>query len=406
MRDQSAGPVLVRRRSDSNGASDIQDVSDLELDSTNEDMPDEPVYQPFKSDRMNALGISVGRPSIASSSANSTFEGGIAPANSIWLEAGTWCTKVTKRKRKQVKLWLDASSARVCWHSSSPSKSFFVDDITECRIGAASRNARDDVKIPPEEESLWITIVYTVPERSKGRTIKTMHILFKEEIMVHRWNSVLTAVTKGRIEIMNALTAVPEKAEKSMAMAWQSVMTRKDRSTDADGRLSLDDARWLCRMLEVNCTDSAVKTHFKAISHSEDGSLDYEGYKRFVQSFRERKDITHIFRNISFGTDLDMDLPTFLEFLRKEQKVDVNRDRAYWESVFDKYSRPAQNRPTLPDAEHIPVPRVLTTASFQSFMTSSHTLPLAVSKGNPIWTDRSMNISFPAPTTPICWAAR
>lgn len=386
IRDPSAGPTLIRRRSDSNGASDMgQDVSDLDLDSTTEDVIEDTPYPYSSRDRTNGLGISLGKPSLASNNGNNTsvFEGGIAPASSAVLENGTWLTKLTKRSTKRIKLWLDSNSARVCWHSSNPSKSFFIDDVREVRVGAESRNARDDVQIPDDQEGRWVTIVYDVPERSKGRAIKTMHVLMPDDFLLKLWTDALNTVTRERIEIMNALSSSPEKSERSMAMAWRRVMARKGQSNEE--RFSLDDARWLCRKLEINCSDSAVSTHFKAaiVPADEAAGLDFEQYRKFVHSFRNRRDIQTIYRNMMRGTDLDMDLTTFLEFLAIEQAVDVVKERAYWESVFDKYSRPAQNRPTLPDAPPAAPQRVLNTQRFQNFLTSSHSSPLVPLQGEP-----------------------
>lgn len=382
MRDQSAGPVLVRRRSDSNGASDFgQDVSDLDLDSTAEDAEEDSNYTSSTRtsirERQSGLGISVGRPNIP---VNTIFEGGIAPTTSAVLENGTWLTKATKGSTKRIKLWLDTNTARVCWHSTNPSKSFFVDDVRDVRVGIQSRNARDDVQIPEEQEARWVTIVYDVPERSKGRTIKTMHVIMPDDYILKLWTDALSIVSKDRSEIMNALHPSPEKSEKSMTMAWRQVMARKP--ANSGQRVSLDDARWLCRNLEINCTDSAVKTHYKAAASNEAAGLDHEEYRDFVRSFRERKDIQNIYRNIKFGTDLDMDLTTFLEFLRVEQVVDVVKDRTYWENVFDKYSRTAHNRPVLPDAPIVPGQRFLSMQGFQNFLSSSHSAPVLPLRGD------------------------
>lgn len=388
LRDQSAGPLLVRRRSDSNGASDFQDVSDLDLDSNTEDHDD---YPPYIKDRNNALGINVGRPTVAPTSTASTFVGGIAPSSSALLEKGTWVWKLTRRNRKRIQLRLDSSSARVCWHGKKPDKSFFIDDVREMRIGAQSRNARDDIQVGLDQEDLLVSIVYCTPERFKGRIIKTMNILMPDNYILKLWTSALNIVTRERIEFMNALSSNPEKAEKGMAIAWKQHMALKD-SADEE-RLDLKDAMSMCRKLEINCTESAVKTHFKAISRDEHMSLDYNQYKDFIQSFRERKDITHIFKNWQLGTDHDMDLETFFDFMRQEQKVDVDKDRAYWQSVFDKFARPAQNRPSLPDAVPSSLQKVWTIQSFQSFLTSSYTSPIAPLVGEPIL-DRPLNEYF------------
>lgn len=235
-----------------------------------------------------------------------------------------------------------------------------------------------------------MTIVYDVPERSKGRTIKTMHVLMPDDYILKLWTDALNTVTRERIEIMNALSSSPEKSERSMLMAWRQIMARKPAGEEL---FTLDDGRWICRKLEINCSDSAVKTHFKAISGDDDASLEYEQYKRFVQSFRERKDIQHLYRNIKLGTDLDMDQTTFFAFLQNEQMIDVAKERAQWESVFEKYSRPIQGRAAGVIAESTAQPRALNMQGFQNFMTSLHSSPLAPLRGEPAL-DRPLNEYF------------
>lgn len=391
MRDQSAGPVLVRRRSDSNGASDFgQDVSDLDLDSA-PDVPGDVLEEvPSGRGRNNGLGISMGRPSNASS-ALSHFEGGIAPAISAVLEEGTWVTKHTRKKRqKRIKIWLDPDSARVCWHATNPAKSFFIDDVRDIRVGADSRYARDDVQVPDEEENRLISIVYELPERSKGRTIKNMHLSTADPYITRLWATALNKVTRDRVEIMNALSSSTEKSEKSMAMAWRQAMARK--GPDAEQVFTVDDARWLCRKLEINCSDQTVRTHFARTDVEQSGKLDYVGYRDFVDSFKQRKDIQHLYRNVQFGTDLEMEIGTFLNFLRVEQCVDVDKDLGHWETIFDRFARFSTSQSRLPDAEPVTGKR-MNMHGFQNFLTSSYNSPILPRKAD-VTLDRPLNEYF------------
>lgn len=366
----------MRRRSDSNAASDYgQDVSDLELDSTTDDMDDQS-YPPSIRDRNNPLGISVGR----TSNASSNVDGGIAPAMAAILQAGTWVTKHSKQNRKKrIKIWLDPNSARVCWHPTNLAKSFFIDDVREVRVGAESRNARDDAQISDAHEARWMTIVYQPPERSKGRTIKTMHLIMDSEVVLFYWNEALSTVSRERSEIMNALSTSTEKSERGMAMAWRQVMARK--GSNGEDVFTLDDARWLCKKLEINCSTNAVDTHYKNCDPKNLGSLDYPRYKDFVNSFKGRKDIQNLFRNINMGTDLNIDMDGFLRFLKDDQHIDIEKERSYWESVFDKFAKPVKNRAALPDAEKDPNQKALTLQSFQNFLNSSFNAPLISNKG-------------------------
>ena len=385
LREQSAGPVLVRRRSDSNAASEA--MSDLELDSAKDEKMDDSHRPPIR-EHTNGLGISVGRPSNVSSTSER-----MAPAVSAILQAGTWVSKYsTKNKKKRIKIWLDPNSARVCWHPTNPSKSFFIDDVREVRVGAQSRNARDDAQIPEEHESRWVTVVYEPPERSKGRTIKTMHLIMDSKMVVDYWTEALGTVSRERIEIMSALASATEKSERGMAHAWTKTLTRPNRQ-GPDEKFALEDATWLCGKLEINCSTSAVKTHFMRSDTRNEGALNYEQYMDFVNSFKERKDIQNLFTNISYGTDNDVRQEDFFTFLKIDQKLDVEKDRAYWVTVFERFSRPAQSRPTLPDAVVTPGERTMSVQGFQNFLTSGYNAPLIGSKSEPTL-DRPLNEYF------------
>ena len=96
-----------------------------------------------------------------------------------------------------------------------------------------------------------------------------------------------------------------------------------------------------------------LATHFALADFDGVGLLDFAQYQNFVRSFKERKDVQNLYRNINFGTDLDMTLEAFLGFMRDDQGADIEKDRAWWESVFYKFAKPAQNRAALPDARPV-----------------------------------------------------
>jgi phosphatidylinositol phospholipase C, delta len=168
-------------------------------------------------------------------------------------------------------------------------------------------------------------------------------------------------------------------------------MARK--GSAVDDIINLDDAKWLCKKLEINCTASAVETHFKNCLPKNVDRLDYNGYKDLINSFKGRKDIQNLFRNLNMGTDLELELDGFLKFLKDDQHVDVDKERAYWENVFDKFAKPVPNRATLPDSEKDPNRKALTLERFQNFLTSSFNAPLAPSKGD-VSLDRPLNEYF------------
>ena len=390
----------MRRRSDSNGTSDYgQDMSDLELDATAEDL-DEAPYSAPSGHRNNALGIttprsdevSPGRPSDVSSFSNQ-FEGGIAPADSFRLNMGMEVVKLTKKKkRKNVTLWLDPTKARVCWHQTSAAKSFFVDDVISVMVGAKSRNARDDILVADEDERNLLTIIYAVDVNSTFRTKKSMHVLLSSDHEMKLWTNALSDVEKRRVASIQALSTSTEKSEQSMRLLWQQAMGRSGRQPN--DLFTLEDAKKFCRDVEINCNDKTVEKHFDAADPYGSGLLDYAQYRVFVGSFKERKDVQRLFTNIRSGLDSDMDLDDFFRFLKNDQKVDVDKDRKNWTAAFEKYAKVSSNRAVLPDMQHAGDQKLLSLQGFQHFLRSSYNAPVLSTDKAEVNLNRPLNEYF------------
>ena len=387
IRDQSAGPVLVRRRSDSTHASDFAgDMSDLELEPPSEDGAEDNSSSIASIDPMNALGISAGR---KETSSTPSFEGGIAPTISSVLEQGTWLIKVTKKKRKTLKFRLDTSAAKVCWNNSDPTKQFYIDDVREIRVGADARNSREDIQIPADIEGCWITIVYDVPEGNKGRSIKTMHLIAPNEYIVKLWTDALKVVERERIEIMNALSSNSEKSERSMQMAWKAALAR--RSSSIDLKIDFEDARWICRKLEINCSLDAIRMHFNEADRDMVGMLNYSQYMSFVNLFKVRKDIQAVYNALKPADEFEISMDTFFRFLRETQSIDVDKDRPYWEARYEYFCR--TQSPKSMDALAAAAPASMGLSAFRNFLTSSSN-PCLTSASTEPTLDRPLNEYF------------
>lgn len=337
IRDQSAGPVLVRRRSDSTGATDLAaDMSDLELERASEDGGDDTLSM-LSMDPASSLGAANAR-----KNALPAVDGGVAPTISSVLEQGTWLLKYTKKKRKQLKFRLDPLAAKVCWNPTNPTKQFYIDDVRDIRVGADAKSSRQDIQDPTDPGGCWMTIVYDAQERSKGQSIKTMHLRAPNDYIAKLWMDALNGVSRERIEIMNALSANPEKSERSMKMAWKHALSRK--GLIVEQRIDFEDAKWICRKLEINCSVDAVRNHFNQADQDLVGTLSYAQYEYFINLFKVRKDIQVIYNKIKPATEDELSLETFLNFLREVQWIDVDKELASWESKFEIYCRNSGGR--------------------------------------------------------------
>lgn len=394
IRDQSAGPVLVRRRSDSAGASDFAgDMSELELEPHSEDNNEDNSSTVVFVETGNALGINTNESSITTPrrSTGSAFEGGIAPTISSVLEQGTSLIKVTKKKRKTLKFRLDTSTAKVCWDATNPAKQFYIDDVREIRVGADARNSRQDIQVPPEQEDCWMTIVYDVPEGSKNRHIKTMHLIAPNQYIVQLWTEALKAVERERIEIMNALSANLDKSQRSMAMAWKQAVARSKH--EGGRKIDFDDALFVCRKLEINCSADTVRKHFNKADADLVGMLNYAQYESFINLFKLRKDTRSIYESIKPTDETELSLTSFLNFLRDYQGVDTEKDRRHWETKFESFARGHSTR----GFETAPVnalPLTMNLLSFQNFLSSGTNGVLAPSNTDAVTLDRPLNEYF------------
>ncbi|KAK3076223.1 hypothetical protein LTS18_013580, partial [Coniosporium uncinatum] len=147
-RDQSAGPVFMRRRSDSNRAvsEGAPDVSDLDLD-FDEDTVTDCGNSLLDDPADNAFGIYTGRSSVASAPS-----GADAPRGSVILQQGTLLEKVTKKKRKTMTFRLDFDSGKIYWDPSKPSKKIYIDDIRDIHKGPVARHYREEATVPARFE--------------------------------------------------------------------------------------------------------------------------------------------------------------------------------------------------------------------------------------------------------------
>nr|POE80905.1 1-phosphatidylinositol 4,5-bisphosphate phosphodiesterase 1 [Quercus suber] len=385
MRDQSAGPVLERRRSDSNAGSEYQDISDLELDSLIDDVPEHPILA--LNELNNALGISLGR----SSNISTSIDGSDPSATSPFIISGTPVVKVTRKKRKALKLWLDLESARVCWHSSNVNKSFFIDDVTESLPGDQSQHLRSDIPLTVSEEQLLWTINYGLMDRSKGRPQKSMHLIMPDETSKKFWMEAIDTVIRQRSAIMHALSPFNERSEKSMAMFWRDHVSVK--AEKGEKLFVVEDAKSFCNKLQINCGEQRIIGHFAAADTDQTGFLDFPQYRNFVNSFKHRKDIQRLYRNIMLGTDLEMNLVDFLNFLQDDQAIDVEKDMAHWEIVFEKYAKASQKNAAWSEGDLQPLVKTMSPQGFQNFLVSSYNDPLATPRG-PVTLDRPLNEYF------------
>ncbi|KAJ6091276.1 hypothetical protein N7467_003245 [Penicillium canescens] len=371
-RDRSSGPVIMRRRSDSKTGP--QPVRDSALDSSNEDESE-------AFDNLGAWGGSEASSLRSESRMSMAREVGpaaavaVAPKVDSAVQRGTVLTKVTKKRRKQVRFFLDLDAAKVFWDVSNPQKRFYIDDIKEIRVGADARNYREEHQIPEDLERRWFTIVIADSDRSKGRAVKTLHLIAPSDRILELWITTLEHISRYRIGLMAGL-AGSGQSEAVLQAHWQREMSRlfpQGPRCGEEETLDLAAVEKVCRSLHINCSKNMLRAQFNKADAANSGKLDFSQFKDFLMRLKERKDVKEIFKHHTENSKEGMTQDEFLTFLRDVQNEDIDADRAHWAALFDKtVRRSSKSRtPSSEGSELIPPVSRMNLDSFSAFLASS-----------------------------------
>lgn len=361
----------MRRRSDSKTGP--QPPRDTALDSSNGEDPHE---------ALDGLGAWAGSEPSSLRSENRMMSareaigaaGAVAPKVDSAVQRGTVLTKVTKKRRKQVRFFLDLDAGKVFWDVSNPAKRFYIDDIKEIRVGADARNYREEHEVPQDLERRWFTIVIADSERFKGRVVKTLHLIAPSDRILDLWISTLENISRYRIDLMAGL-AGSGQSEAVLQAHWQREMSRLfPQGIQPGEEQSLDFAaiESVCRSLHINCSKNMLRAQFTKADAAHNGKLNYSEFKDFLSRLKERKDIKEIYTNRAEKPRTGLTQEEFLAFLRDVQKEDVDADRAHWVSLFDKLVRRSKSRgpgPTDP-LETTPAAPRMNLDTFSAFLAS------------------------------------
>jgi phosphatidylinositol phospholipase C delta len=355
-RDMSAGPVIIRRQSESKPPVDSSfDVSDLELDDADEDVLED--YDDTKPTIFTHPGLG-SRPSIASSN----ISDGLGPVVPAILRMGTTLTKVTRKdKKKRLLFRLDFEAAKFFWNPHKASKQVYIDDVQNVRDGAEASDYRESFGISADMEPRWFTIIYTDPSKDRG-SLKTMHLIADDEKTKQLWVDCINRIQRTRIATM---TNLRKGGEKSLKELWRREVRSQLTGEESGGavpRLGFEAIKVLCRKkLNINSSDTHLRDQFnKADSHML-SSLDYDQFRAFIRRLRKRSDIKAIY-NIHKGRNDEMDFDAFVAFLTDTQGINVDMHRNYWTALFAKYCRKGRDTET-PLSED----QAATTMNFSAF---------------------------------------
>ncbi|EEH37166.1 1-phosphatidylinositol-4,5-bisphosphate phosphodiesterase [Paracoccidioides lutzii Pb01] len=338
-RDNSSGPVIMQRRNDSKTGTTASKDSGLDSSYEEEEEPCDHLASWCNCDTNGTTS--------RCSMAVAANDGCVAPKLDSILHRGSLLTKVSKHKTKMVTFFLDLQSAKVYWDLSNPAKRLYIDDIKEIRTGLDARNYREEHDIPERLEDLWFTIIFTNPEQSKSKPIKTLHLIAPNKETFELWTNTLEGISRYRIGLMAGL-AGSGQSESVLKAHWQREMSRRSLESGEES-LDRNAVENLCQSLHINCSKNMLRAQFAKADKDRTGRLNFAQFKDFLQRLKDRKDIREIFRSVATDPAQGLTLDEFLEFLRDSQCENVeDNNRNYWSSTFEFLVRGSKQRALEP----------------------------------------------------------
>lgn len=388
-RERSNGPVIMRRRSDStNTAPDRLMDSDDELSGDTHELI--PLPYTYEKD-FPSTTASIGSSQTPTSSAPVP-----GPVISSILLQGTVLTKVTKKKKKKMLTFvLENEAAKVSWDKHRPSKSFYIDDITDIRVGTDARNYRKECNVSEDEESKFFSIIYAVPDKSKGRSQKVMHLIAKDDTTFDLWTTTLDAISKHRQDMMASLSSFHDKAVRKY---WQDEMQRlfgDKPHTEDEELIDIDRVEQLCLRLHIHGSSNYIRSRFKQADVSRSKRLNFVEFQDFVKLMKKREDIRDIYYSIASNPEKGLSMLEFFHFLADIQHEEVSGEQAlaHWEGVFNKFVRRSKSKEQAQqDAVNEEMPR-MNEAALTSYLISTFNVPLKVAPAQ-YTLDRPINEYF------------
>lgn len=367
-RDRSSGPVMLRRRSDSKNAIEPDaDMIDNDFEADIEDVQEDP-------EPVHGLGLSLDSLSLGNGTSvlkPSLTKGGIAPIVPSKLQHGTLLTKVTKKKRKDLRFVLDTDSAKVFWDPSNASKQFYIDDIQQIRMQSDAKNYREACGVGLECESRWFTIIYADQNRAKGRPVKTMHLIAPTQVIFELWTSTLDDLQRYRHELMDGV-AGSRLNEKTLRGHWRCEMAKLFNGAphrDEEENLDFTGVEKLCLSFHIHCSKNMLRAQFDKADTNKTGFLNFDEFKDFIRRLKYRPDIRDIYKSIDPNSE-GITLDAFLTFLSETQGINVQAKRPHWVKVFNKHVRQANKGPAIPEAADDPPSVQMNFVAFSEFLCS------------------------------------
>lgn len=118
-----------------------------------------------------------------------------------------------------------------------------IENIKEIRSGAETRYYREQFRIPSDQESLWLTIIYT-----SFSQYKTLHLVAFTPDVFRLWDTTLRRLFAFRQYMLSGLGSIESKDSMWEKQYW------KDTDTSGDHLADFDEIERMCRRLNISAS--------------------------------------------------------------------------------------------------------------------------------------------------------
>jgi len=201
-----------------------------------------------------------------------------------------------------------------------------VEQIKELRTGKAARMYREQLRVQPEHEERWLTIIYS----AMGK-YKTLHLVAPTKDIFDEWISAIERMWSSKTEEADDLPQLQRKTHQWLKTHWL------DADKNADSKLGYEEIVRLCHRLNINFSRKEIRQRFDQADDKNQGHLDFADFTQFVKLLKERKEIANLFRTIVKGDPrtTTMTVEEFTNFMITTQKSRLSEDQI--KEIYNKH---------------------------------------------------------------------
>ncbi|ORZ16623.1 PLC-like phosphodiesterase [Lobosporangium transversale] len=225
---------------------------------------------------------------------------------------GTKMLKISAKKQHSRLFKLDIEQGRILWDSRKFGR-INVEQIKELRKGKAARMYREQLRVQPEHEERWLTIIYSAMGKYKA-----LHLVAPTKDTYEDWIMAVERMWSVKREVTEGLPQLQRKTNQWLKEHWM------DADKNVDSKLGYEEIVRLCHRLNVNFSRKEIRVRFDQADEKKKGYLDFADFTHFVKLLKERREISALFNSITKSDSMALD--EFTNFIINTQKSHLNED--------------------------------------------------------------------------------